>query len=114
MSTQYGNSRAWCFLEDGWDTTRPIEIWHSLGPDQEEVMAHATDRYNAMKIVDALIVAENVKGEVKNQLTKHEVVFLDFVSSNCQEPWSTMASNAILFQDRDQYNTVKQKFGEIY
>lgn len=114
MSKKYGNDWAWCFLEDGWEFSRPIEIWHTLGMGQEEVIAHATDKYNAMQIVDALILSNNTKGNSKNQLTKKEIVFLQFVSSNCPEPWSTMADNAIMWSDRMVYETLKSKFSEIY
>ena len=114
MSKKYGNDRAWCFLEDGWDSAHPIEVWHDLGNGEEEVMAHATDKYNAMQIVDALIIAENTSKDPVNKLLKKEVVFLQFVESNCAEPWSTMASNAIMWNDRDVYNNLKSKFNEIY
>jgi hypothetical protein len=114
MSKKYGNNLAWVFLEDGWETTRPLEVWHSLGNGEEEVMAHATDKYNAMQIVDALILSTNTKGSPDNQLTKKEIVFLQFVSGNCPEPWTTMADNAIMWNDREAYNTLKAKFSEIY
>jgi len=114
MSKKYGNDAAWCFLEDGWETARPIEVWHSLGTGSEEVIAHATDRYNAMLIVDALVLKDKFKDDASNKLTKHEVVFLQFVSSNCSEPWSTMADNAIMWNDREAFNTLKAKFNEIY
>jgi hypothetical protein len=114
MSKKYGNDKVWCFLEDGWDTTRPIEVWHTLGKGEQEVMAHATDKYNAMQVVDAIIVADNVNDDPENKLTKHEIVFLQFVCSNCLEPWTTMADNAIMWNDREAYNTIKAKFPEIY
>lgn len=114
MSKKYGNDNAWFFHEEGYDTSRTIEIWHSLGSGESEVMAHASDRYNAEQIVDALIVAENVNDDPENKLSKKEVVFLQFVSANCPEPWTTMADNAIMWNDRDAYNTLKAKFSEIY
>lgn len=80
----------------------------------EEVMAHGTDKYNTMHIVDALILAEKVGDNPENKLTKHEIVFLQFISSNCAEPWTTMADNAIMWNDREAYNTLKAKFSEIY
>lgn len=115
MSTRkHGNDVAWCFLEDGWDSTKPIEIWRTLGQGQEEVIGYATDKYNAMMLVDALVTAEKVNDDPENKLNKHEVVFLSFVEDNCPEPWSTMAANGILWQDREAYKTLKTKFNEIY
>jgi len=77
-------------------------------------MAHATDKYNAMRIVDALILENNTRGNSEKRLTKKETIFLEFVSSNCPEPWSTMASNAILWQDKETFNVLKAKFAEFY
>lgn len=115
MTKKYGNEHYWCFIEDNWDKSRPIEIWQSLdqGAD-EEVMAHATDRYNAQQIVDALITADKVNDDPDNKLSKKELVFLSFVESQCPEPWSTMAANGILWNDKDVYNNLKAKFSEIY
>ncbi len=113
MSKKYGNSNTWCFTEDGWEASRPIEIWQSVG-EGEEVIAHATDKYNAQRLVDALILSEKVGSDPKNKLTKREIVFLQFVSSTCPEPWTTMADNAIMWNDREAYNTLKAKFSEIY
>jgi hypothetical protein len=114
MSKKYGNDIAWCFLEDGWETTRLIEIWHPLGKGEEEVMAYASDKYNAMQIVDAILIADSVKDDPENKLTKRETLFLQFVSSNCPEPWATMADNAIMWNDREVFKNIKAKFNEIY
>ena len=115
MSTKkHGNDHFWTFFEDGYDPTQTIDIWQSLGAGSEEVMAHATDKYNAQQIVDALIIADNVDDDVDNKLTKKEVVFLDFVASNCGEPSATMARNAIMWNDRAVYTELKAKFNEIY
>lgn len=114
MSKKYGNDKVWCFLEDGWETTRPIEIWHAIGLGHEEVIAHGTDKYNAMMIVDALILAEKTNNEPDNKLTKRETVLLQFVASECSEPWATMATNAITWNDRDAFERLKAKFNEIY
>lgn len=113
MSKKYGNDNYWCFLED-WDSSKPIEIWHDIGSKQSEVIAHATDRFNARQIVDSLITADNVNDGPEKKLTKKELVFLAFVESQCPEPWSTMASNAILWNEKDTYNNLKNKFNEIY
>jgi len=113
MSKKHGNDNFWCFLEDGWDTSRPIEIWHNLGNGESEVMAHATDKYNAMQIVDALITHDNISDD-GNKLTNKELAFLSFVESQCQDPYSTMAMNAIMWNDRNVYNNLKSKFPEIY
>ena len=114
MSKKHGNDNFYCFLEDGWDTSRPIEIWHNLGNGESEVMAHATDKYNAMQIVDALLIADNVDSDPAKKLTKKEMVFLQFVESQCSEPWCTMAYNALAWNDRNEYNNLKSKFPEIY
>lgn len=114
MTKKHGNNRFWCFLEDNWDTNKPIEVWQSLGDGNEEVMAHATDRYNATKIVNSLITAENVRDNPTAKLPKKAIVFLQFVSANCNEPWTTMAANAIMWNDQSEYEKLKAKFGEFY
>jgi len=114
MSKKYGNDFAWCFHEEGYDSPRQIEIWHSLGNGESEVMAYATDKYNAQQIIDALIIADKINDDPESKLSKKEVVFLQFVSATCSEPWTTMADNAIMWNDRDAFNTLKAKFSEIY
>ena len=114
MSKRYGNSLVWCFTEEGWDNNRSIEIWHAFGKDREEVMAYATDVYSAKQIVDALIVAENVSDDPGNKLIKKEIELLSFIEARCPEPYSTMATNAIMWNDRKGYKTLKAKFNEIY
>ena len=114
MSRKHGNENAWCFLEDGWETSRPIEIWQSIGKGMEEVVAHATDRYNAMRIVDALNIARNIGDDPANQLSKKETEFLQFVAARCNEPWATMADNALTWNDRETYNNLLSKFPVIY
>ena len=114
MSKRYGNDLFWCFTEEGWDNNRPIEIWQAIGLGHEEVMAYATDKYNAMQVVDALIVAENVNEDAGNKLIKKEIELLSFIEARCPEPYSTMATNAIMWNDRGVYKTLKAKFNEIY
>jgi hypothetical protein len=114
MSKRYGNDRVYCFLEEGWENARHIEIWHCIGIGLEEVMAHATDRWNAMQIVDALITAENVKDDGENKFTKRQIQLLEFVAATSVEPYTTMANNALLWEDQELYTTVKAKIQEIY
>ena len=111
--TKYGNNLNWCFLEDDWISSQTIEIWGTIGPQQEEVIAYAVDKYSAKRIVDALITTDNVNAP-SNKLTKKETVLLQFIAANCAEPWTTMANNAIMWNDREAYNKLKAKFGEIY
>ena len=114
MSKRHGNDLFWCFLEDGWETSRPIEIWHSIGQGAEEVMAHGTDKYNAMQVVDALITHDNVSDNPENKLTKKELALMSFIESQCPEPYCTMAANAIMWNDKDLYNKLKSQFSVIY
>jgi hypothetical protein len=111
MATKkYGNDRFWCFIEDGWNG-KEVAIWK--GPtDTEEVIARATDKYEAKIIIDALL--NHVDIEDKTKFGKKEMAFLEFVCSNCVEPYSTMASNAILWNDHDVYNKLKTEFPVIY
>jgi hypothetical protein len=107
---QYGNSHYWCFLEDGW-SGKEVAIWK--GPEgQEEIIARAKDKYEAKTIVDALLKHVNV--EDTSGLTKKELAFLEFVCTNCVEPYATMASNAILWQDHQVFEELKTKFPTIY
>lgn len=109
MATKkYGNSNYWAFVEDE-SNGKEIAIWK--GPeDKEQIIARAIDKYQAMYIIDALLNYKYV--DVK--LGTKELAFLEFVEARCVEPYCTMASHAILWKDIDVYNTLKNKFPEIY
>ena len=109
---KYGNDFAWCYIEEP-DTSGLIAIWKTLGPGQEDVIGYASDKYNAQLLVDALISHENTISNDK-QLTKREVTFLQFVSAHCPEPWATKANNAIMWNDREAFNLIKESFSKIY
>lgn len=107
---KHGNDHYWCFLPEGYNG-KEIAIWK--GPEgSEEIIARAKDKYEAKTIVDALLKYTNV--EDNTQLTKKELAFLEFVWSNCVEPYATMASNAILWNDKTAYEDLKTKFPTIY
>jgi hypothetical protein len=107
---RYGNDHFWCFIEDGWNG-KEVAVWK--GPeDTEEVIARAKDKYEAKTIVDALLNYVHI--EDKTKFGKKELAFLEFVASNCVEPYATMASNAILWNDRETYNKLKSDFPVIY
>lgn len=107
---KYGNGNYWCFIEDGWNG-KEVAIWR--GPEgQEEIIARAKDKYEAKTIVDALL--KHTEIEDKSKFSKKEMVFLAFVESNCVEPYSTMASNAILWNDWETYKKLKDEFPVIY
>lgn len=109
-ATRYGNDNYWCFIEDGWNG-KEVAIWK--GPQEhEEIIAHAKDKYEAKTIVDALLQHTSI--EDKNKFSKKELAFLEFVASNCVEPYATMASNAILWNDWTSYNKLKTDFPTIY
>jgi hypothetical protein len=105
---RYGNSNYWTFIEDGW-SGKEAAIWK--GPEgAEEIIARAKDKYQAKTIVDALLHHVYTDKGLSNK----ELAFLEFVTAQCPEPYSTMASNAILWKDKEAYNNIKQKFSEIY
>lgn len=107
---KYGNERFWAFIGDGW-SEKEIAIWK--GPkEQEEIIARAKNKYEARLIIDALLNYTLV--EDKNGLGNKEVAFLEFVCANCNEPYATMASNAILWKDREVFNKLKNDFPTIY
>ncbi len=107
---RYGNNNYWCFIPDGFDH-KEIAIWH--GPEgKEEIIARAKDKYDAKFILDALLNYVSIEDTTK--FGKKETAFLEFVCSNCPEPYATMAQNAILWNDREQYNQLVAKFSEIY
>lgn len=109
-STRYGNDHFWCFLEDGWNG-KEVAVWK--GPENsEEVIARAKDKYEARTIVDALLNYVHI--EDKTKFGKKELAFLEFVCANCVEPYATMASNAILWKDREIYTKLKTNFSTIY
>lgn len=106
---KYGNDHYWAFIEDGYNQ-REIAIWR--GPEgQETIIGRAVDKYEAQTIVDALL---SVKNSTDKQFGKKEKAFLEFVQGNCPEPYSTMASNAMMWNDFDSYNKLKSDFGLIY
>jgi hypothetical protein len=110
MSTKYGNDHYWTFIEEGWNG-KEVAIWK--GPEgQEEIIARAKDKYEAKTIIDALLQHVNV--EDSSKLTKKELAFLEFVSSNCVEPYATMATNAVLWNDKAAFEELKNKFATIY
>lgn len=109
-SKKYGNDNYWCFLEDGW-STREIAIWR--GPkEHEEIVARTPNKYDAKLIVDSLIQFRS--SDDKDKFSKKEMALLEFIAANCMEPYSTMASNAILWNDWDAYNKLKSEFNQIY
>ena len=112
MSTEskYGNDHYWCFIEDGW-SGKEIAIWR--GPDgHEEIIARASDKYEAKGIVDALLALSNSSQGIS--LSKKALAFLEFVKANCPEPYSTMAVNAILWNDQETYKKLLSDFPVIY
>ena len=105
---KYGNDNQWCFIEEGW-SGKEVAIWK--GPEgSEEIIARAKDKYEAKTIVDALLHHVNTDSALSNK----ELAFLEFVIAQCPEPYSTMASNAVLWKDKAAYENLKQKFAEIY
>jgi hypothetical protein len=107
---KYGNDYFWTFIEDGWNG-KEVAIWK--GPeDTAEVIARAKDKYEAKTIVDALL--NYIHLEDKTKLSNKELAFLEFVTVNCVEPYSTIASNAIIWNDREAYNKLKSEFSVIY
>ena len=108
--TKHGNSTYWCFIEDGWDG-KEVAIWK--GPEgREEIIARAKDKYEAKTIIDALLHHSDI--EDSSKLTNRELAFLEFCVSNCVEPYATMASNAILWNDKSVFDDLKNKFSTIY
>lgn len=107
---KYGNDDYWCFIPEGW-TGKEVAIWK--GPEgHEEIIARAKDKYEARTIVDALLKYAN--SAEAGGLSNKELAFLEFVTAHCVEPYATMASNAILWKDKEAYASLKQKFNEIY
>lgn len=107
---KYGNDHYWCFLEKEW-TGKEVAIWK--GPDgQEQVIARAKDKYEARLIVDALLNYTYIEDSTK--FGKKELAFLEFVCAHCPEPYTTMAQNAILWNDHDAYEKLKKDFPTIY
>ena len=106
---KYGNSNYWCFLPEGYSDLE-IAIWK--GPEgSETIIGRAVNKYEAKKIIDALI---NHNPSIINKLGKKELAFLDFVKSNCVEPYVTMATNAIMWNDMIAYEDIKSRFPVIY
>jgi len=112
MSEQkYGNNQYWCFLPEGWNG-KEVAVWK--GPEgSEKIIARAVDKYDAKLIVDALLQHSNTV-DTAAQFGKKELAFLEFICSNCIEPYATMASNAMLWNDKNTYEDLKRQFPVIY
>lgn len=106
---KYGNDFYWFFQEVS--NNKEIAIWS--GPlEKETIICRCSNKYDAKTIVDALLNFANTTD--KSKLNNKELAFLDFVKANCVEPYATMASNAILWNDRETYNKLKSEFPVIY
>lgn len=109
QTKRYGNDHFWAYIEDV-PHGREIAIWQMI-LDEECIIGKAETKYTAKTIIDALIAYKNTQ---KLVLTPKELIFLDFVKANCPEPYSTMATNAILWNDKETYNKLKNEFPVIY
>ena len=110
MSEKYGNDRYWCFIEDDWH--KEVAVWKDDN-NNPYVIARAIDKYEAKLIVDALLAFQNnTTGTLL--LNKKSLAFLEFVKSNCPEPYATMASNAILWNDQEVYKKLLSDFPVVY
>jgi hypothetical protein len=108
-SKKYGNDHFWAFIDE--KPGKEVAIWK--GPEgSEEIIARATDKYEAKQIIDALLNYVHI--EDKTKLGKKEMAFLEFIASNVVEPYSTMASNAIIWNDREVYLRLLNDFPTIY
>lgn len=109
-TNKYGNDHYWCFL-DSKVGDREIAIWR--GPEgQEEIIARASDKYEAKRIVDALLATQNTA--VGAAFDKKALAFLDFVKAHCPEPYATRAANALLWTDKEEYKNLISEFPVIY
>jgi hypothetical protein len=114
-SNKYGNDNFWCFIESYSVKNKEIAIWHGYStssPPTSEIIARAIDEFEAKKIIDALIAFDSNKSV--GELSKKELAFLEFIEAKCQEPYSTMAGNAIIWKDREAYFGLLSKFSSIY
>lgn len=115
QTQRYGNDHYWTYLED--IPNRDHIIWEKsdardeLGRSSPSKIAISSSKYDAKRIVDALLAYKNSDFLV---LGKKELIFLDFVKANCPEPYATIAANAILWNDKDAYNKLRMDFPVIY
>jgi len=119
MSKRHGNDRFWCFLED--DIGKETAVWRKLdasrdmGPEDNDVVCRCPNRYYAMEIVDAMILKENTdKDRGIATFGPRELAFLEFVQNSGPEPQSTMARLAIIWNDWERYNELKEAFPSYY
>lgn len=111
MSGKYGNDVFWCFPDDV-PIGRSVAIWKRTS-EREEIIAHGDDFYEAKFIVDALIFYHNNNPQF-GLLKKKELAFLDFLKAHAPEPYATMASNTIMWNDRETYNKLLADFPVLY
>ncbi len=110
MNKKYGNSNYWCFVGEVWDG-KEIAIWKSENSG-ETIIARAANKFEAKNIIDALLNHKVI--EEQGKLGQKEMAFLEFLAANAVEPYSTMASNAIMWKDIEAYNKLKSDFAVIY
>lgn len=109
---RYGNDHYWAFLEIV-PSGREVAIYQAIDGEENapRIVARATSKYDATMIIDSLISYKNTS---QPSLLKKEILFLEFVKANCPEPYSTMAANAILWNDKEAYNKLRMDFPVIY
>ena len=107
---KYGNNDFWCILNNTINND-PVVIWKQTDSDEISI-ATAIDNFEAKYIVDALV--NYIPPKDKNTFTKKETVFLEFGVAHFTEPYKTMASNAIIWNDREVYNRLIAKFSKFY
>ena len=63
MTYKFGNKNFYAELPSDSGFGQPVEIWHNIGLGQCEVMCVASDKFNAMSIIEALIKKDELKYE---------------------------------------------------
>lgn len=58
---KYGNKHYYAYIPEGsgFGNNKPIEIWQDIGLGHYEVICDTYCKYNAIKIIDALIKVDN-------------------------------------------------------
>jgi len=111
MTKKYGNDKVWVYFSDE-ESPNEYIIWNNVGETPMK-LAVCYSKYDAKLIVNGIIDYLN-NNKSQSQFSKQQTVFCEFISSNCKEPWATMARNAVLWNDVEIYNNLKNRFSEIY
>lgn len=105
--TKYGDSEYYYFLYDKYDLD--ITLYNKDG-----IMGCVKNVYYAQLIIDALMNVSKYTLDDKPKFTLKQVSLLKFIESTAPEPYSTRATNALMWFDQEEYKKLLSEMAVIY